>query len=294
MPSRGSKRTPCQKQFSFSDDDFPALPGQFSSTQATTATSDKQLPDIQEAIATESADDVHEQTLVEEGLAESDIMPQGDEGPGDGQASPQPGLGGGRVDLNGYVTSPTYNTSPSPSLAAFPQLVSHSSTSPATVDQIVSHQTDNEKGSQQSMPIFEASVHEHRTRRFFEVWNDLKRQQGPNPFGDLEIWKRQNFRTLDVEFAIDIIRDFVRSEFTTNALIHEQMSKQGLPESCSELLAKMLYDTTAVKDAFAALCLRLQMRYRGAAAVLPLLQALFDEYADLHFQHTKLTAEKDY
>lgn len=293
MPSRGSKKTPRQKQFSFSDDDFPALPGQ--GTQPTTATSDKQLPGIQEGIAIESADEVHDQTLVEESFIESgNIVTQGDDGPQDGQESPQPGLVRGQVDFHEHVTSPTYNTPPSPSTAASPQFVGHLSITLATVDQAVSHLTDIQRGFQKPMPIFEASVRDHRNRRFFEVWNDLKRQQGPNPFGELEIWKRQNFRTLDVDFAINIIRDFVRSEFTTNALIHEQMSKQGWPESCSELLAEMLYDPTAVKDAFAALCLRLQTRYRGAAAVLPLLQALFDEYADLHFQHTKLTAEKDY
>lgn len=123
--------------------------------------------------------------------------------------------------------------------------------------------------------------------------NPLRWQQGPNPFDNLDVWKRQNFRSIDVEFAINIIRDFVRSELTTGAVVLMEMSKQGWSESYSELLATKLDDTTAVKDALAALCQRLQTRYKGATAVLPLLQALFGEYADIRFQHAKLTAERD-
>lgn len=48
--------------------------------------------------------------------------------------------------------------------------------------------------------------------------NPLRWQQGLNPFGNLDVWKRQNFRTLDVEFAISV-PGFVRSEFTTSIVV---------------------------------------------------------------------------
>ncbi|KAH7014305.1 uncharacterized protein B0I36DRAFT_369276 [Microdochium trichocladiopsis] len=129
---------------------------------------------------------------------------------------------------------------------------------------------------------------------FYRAFQGIREDQEQSPMLALPIWRATNLECLDLGFAAGIIRDFVNTERSNIIQAHKQMRELGWDKVCPELLQKELYNPASTKEAFAKLCLHIRSQVSDAAVIIPLLEAVFNEYTDLAFSSAKCEVDKAY